>query len=143
MTTTTPCTTHPDLFFAGHIEYGTDDHGGPPKRLTDRATDLSTQARAACLLRCPLAQLRACAQAALDGDSAYGVWAGVQLPGGQTRKLPQLAEKRELLAGIASGAIDPYTHPSNQALLAQREDLALFPAPRPVAARRLQHAVSA
>jgi hypothetical protein len=62
--------------------------------------------------------LRVCAQAALDNRESYGVWAGVQLPGGQTRKIPVLNSKREILAGIADGSIDPYTHPSNADILA-------------------------
>ena len=56
---------------------------------------------------------------ALQLKAEYGVWAGVQLPGGQNRKIPQLLAKREILKGIADATINPRTHPSNTALIAQ------------------------
>lgn len=124
-----PCSADPDLFFGGHIEYETTDRGGPPLAMTQHAQHLSDRARTECLRKCPLAQMRRCAQTALDSGAPYGVWAGVQLPGGQTRKIPVLQEQRKILAGIACGEIDPRTHPSSAELLDRTDQLALF-APR-------------
>lgn len=124
-----PCAQNPDLFFGGHTEYQGQDRGGPSLEMKDRARQLSHAARSVCLHRCPLAQIRQCAQAALDGREAYGVWAGVQLPGGQTRKLPVLNAQRAILAGIADGSIDPYTHPSNADIMAADRVSVLTPRP--------------
>ncbi|MGD9622278.1 MAG: WhiB family transcriptional regulator [Mycolicibacterium sp.] len=135
---TYPCHADPDLFFGGHIEYETTDRGGPPLHMTQRAQHLSARARNECLRKCPLEQMRRCAKTALESGAPYGVWAGVQLPGGQTRKIPVLQEQRKILAGIANGDIDPRTHPSNADLLAHTDQLALFaprqgrPAPTPM-----------
>ena len=125
---TTPCSKDPDLFFGGHTEYVGQTRGGPSLAMKDRAKHQSDLARTQCLRHCPLAQQRACAQLALDSGAAYGVWAGVQLPGGQTRKIPALNAKREILAGIASGSIDPLTHSSNADILAN--DAVTLLAPR-------------
>lgn len=114
---TNPCSADPDLFFGGHTEYEGQDRGGPSLEMRQRAAHFSAVARAACLLHCPLAQQRTCAQTALDTGAAYGVWAGVQLPGGQTRKLEVLGAQREILRGIADGSIDPRTHVSNAKLM--------------------------
>ncbi|GAT07690.1 WhiB family transcriptional regulator [Mycolicibacterium novocastrense] len=121
---TNPCTADPELFFGGHTEYDDNDRdsrghgrGGPTLEMRQRAAHLSAVARTACLTRCPLAQQRTCAQIALDTGATYGVWAGVQLPGGQTRKIPVLNAQREILAGIADGSINPRTHPSNARLM--------------------------
>jgi WhiB family redox-sensing transcriptional regulator len=96
--------------------------GGPTLEMMQRAAGLSETARTACLLRCPLAQQRRCAKEALNQDVAYGVWAGVQLPGDLPRKIPVLNAQREILQGIAEGTIDPRTHPSNAPLLRAASD---------------------
>lgn len=131
-----PCSGKTALFFGGHIEYEEGQVGGPPKPRRLQAESQSIQARRLCM-QCPLATLRECAQFALDSDNEYGVWAGVQLPGHQTRKAAELAEQRELLQGIADGSIDPYTHVSNDELFVPSDgQLVLFPGhqdPTPVA----------
>jgi WhiB family redox-sensing transcriptional regulator len=121
-TTAPPCSADPDLFFGGHTEREDGNMGGPTLEVMQRAARLSETARAACLLRCPLAQQRRCAREALHQDVAYGVWAGVQLPGDLPRKIPVLNAQREILRGIAEGTIDPRTHPSNAALLHSASD---------------------
>jgi WhiB family redox-sensing transcriptional regulator len=122
-----PCSGQTPLFFGGHTEYEDGERGGPTKRLLTQAKSQSMQARRLCM-QCPLATLRACAQFALDSDNEYGVWAGVQLPGHQTRKAAELAEQRALLAKIANGSIDPYTHESNEELFTPQDgQLVLFP----------------
>lgn len=122
-----PCSEQTQLFFGGHIEYEDGERGGPPKHLRMQADSQSLQARRLCM-QCPLATLRECAQFALDSDNEYGVWAGVQLPGHQTRKAAELVQQRELLQGIANGSIDPYTHESNEELFAPHDgQLVLFP----------------
>jgi WhiB family redox-sensing transcriptional regulator len=121
-TTTVPCSADPDLFFGGHTEREDGDMGGPTLEVMQRAARLSETARTACLLRCPLAQQRRCAKEALKQDVTYGVWAGVQLPGDLARKVPVLNAQREILRGIAEGAIDPRTHPSNASLLNAASD---------------------
>jgi len=117
-----PCSADPDLFFGGHTEREDGDMGGPTLEVMQRAARLSEAARTACLLRCPLAQQRRCAKEALNQDVAYGVWAGVQLPGDLARKVPVLNAQREILRGIAEGTIDPRTHPSNAPLLRAASD---------------------
>jgi WhiB family redox-sensing transcriptional regulator len=87
-----------------------------------RASDQSALARTMCLRECPLAQQRICAQSALDNGEEWGVWAGVQLSGGQSRKKPELAEKREILRRIAVGEINSRQLYDNAALLAKTED---------------------
>jgi WhiB family redox-sensing transcriptional regulator len=121
-TAVAPCSVDPDLFFGGHTEREDGDMGGPTLEVMQRAARLSETARTACLLRCPLAQQRRCAKEALNQDVAYGVWAGVQLPGDLARKIPVLNAQREVLRGIAEGTIDPRTHPSNAALLRAGSD---------------------
>lgn len=116
-TATAPCSADPDLFFGGHTEREDGDMGGPTLEVMQRAARLSETARTACLLHCPRAQQRRCAREALNQDVAYGVWAGVQLPGDLARKIPVLNAQREILRGIAEGTIDPRTHPSNASLL--------------------------
>jgi WhiB family transcriptional regulator, redox-sensing transcriptional regulator len=111
-----PCHRDPDLFFAGNPEYE-EDRSGTWVGLVRQATRLSALARTICLRECPLAQQRVCAQNALDNKEAYGVWAGVQLPGGQSRKIPMLEEKRAVLRRIAAGDINPSQLPDNAALL--------------------------
>ncbi|MBB5163551.1 WhiB family transcriptional regulator [Mycobacterium sp. AZCC_0083] len=117
-----PCSADPDLFFGGHTEREDGDMGGPTLEVMQRAARLSETARTACLLRCPLAQQRRCAKEALHQEIAYGVWAGVQLPGDLARKIPVLNAQREILRGIADGTIDPRTHPSNAPLLRAASD---------------------
>jgi WhiB family redox-sensing transcriptional regulator len=121
-TAAAPCSADPDLFFGGHTEREDGDMGGPTLEVMQRAARLSETARTACLLRCPLAQQRRCAKEALNQDVAYGVWAGVQLPGDLARKIPVLNAQREILRGIAEGTIDPRTHPSNASLLRAASD---------------------
>lgn len=123
-----PCTGHEKLFFGGHNEYKDGERGGPRKEQMLAAAANSRRARRLCM-QCPLATMRTCAQFALDTDNEYGVWASVQLPGGQTRKLPELIAQRDLLAAIADGSIDPYTHDSNADLFEPHDDdqLVLFP----------------
>lgn len=122
-----PCSGQTQIFFGGHTEHEDGERGGPTKQLLTRAKSQSIQARRLCM-QCPAATLRACAQFALDNDDEYGVWAGVQLPGHQTRKAAELAEQRKLLAKIANGSIDPYTHESNEELFAPHDgQLVLFP----------------
>lgn len=133
-----PCHNDPDLFFGGHMEYENTYRGGPSQEMRDRASHLSARARTQCLTRCPLDQMRRCAQTALESKVTYGVWAGVQLPGGQTRKIPILNDRREILAAIADGTSDPRTLPGSAALLSRSEQLTLIPgrqgppAPTPV-----------
>jgi WhiB family redox-sensing transcriptional regulator len=128
--TTYPCTSNPELFFGGHIEIDGGGRGGPSLEERQRAAHQSALARIACLRHCPLAQQRQCARLALQLKAEYGVWAGVQLPGGQNRKIPQLLAKREILKGIADATINPRTHPSNTALIAQGPN-AVAPLPQP------------
>lgn len=124
---TKPCTGHTKLFFGGHNEYEDGERGGPRKEQMLAAEANSRRARKLCM-QCPIAKMRTCAQFALDTDNAWGVWAGVQLPGNQTRKIPVLMQQRELLLGIADGSIDPYTHESNADLFEPHDDqLVLFP----------------
>ncbi|MGV9798829.1 WhiB family transcriptional regulator [Mycobacterium sp. NPDC003449] len=118
-----PCASDPDLFFGAHT-----DQSGPSVEMKQRAAHLSKVARTRCIRECPLAQQKLCAQTALDTNATYGVWAGVQLPGVQTRKIPQLNAAREILQGIVDGSIDPSTHPSNRELF-RGSQLALL-APR-------------
>jgi WhiB family redox-sensing transcriptional regulator len=122
VTAAAPCSADPDLFFGGHTEREDGDMGGPTLEVMQRAARLSETARTACLVRCPLAQQRRCAKEALNQDVAYGVWAGVQLPGDLARKVPVLNSQREILRGIAEGTIDPRTHPSNASLLRAASD---------------------
>ncbi|MCT7373007.1 WhiB family transcriptional regulator [Mycolicibacterium llatzerense] len=127
---TKPCTDRTQLFFGGHNEYEDGERGGPRKEQILAAEVNSRRARRLCM-QCPLALMRTCAEFALFSGDSFGVWAGVQLPGNQTRKLPLLIKQRELLTGIADGTIDPYTHESNDDLFESHgdEQLVLFPEP--------------
>lgn len=107
----TPCAADPELFFGAHVERRS--KGGPSPEELDRAAFLSKAARTKCIRECPLAQQRECARNALNNGEAWGVWAGVQLPGSQHRKVPQLEKARKVLQGIADGVIDPRTDPIN------------------------------
>ena len=107
-----PCTTDPDLWFG----YCDDDNAdGIAKSRVYEAAALT--ARTLCLRRCPLAQQRRCAAYALEGQEAFGVWAGVKLPGGQWRQRHELDRARGLLRRIAAGEVTPREIPENAALL--------------------------
>lgn len=123
-----PCSDRVNLFFGGHPEYAGQDRGGPSLEMKEVAANKSRHARALCMT-CPLADMRECAQIALNSGDQYGVWAGVQLPSGQSRKIPELEAKRQILAGIADGSINPRTHPSNDDLFDQPLADHLPPAP--------------
>lgn len=111
-----PCATNPELWFG----YPDDDSGDGAAKA--RAYERSaTEARIQCLRRCPLAQQRLCAERAVKHREEYGVWAGVNLPGGQYRKRGQLAEAHDVLRRIAAGEINARQLPENTALLARNE----------------------
>src|SRR5574337_468272 len=76
-----PCSSNPDLWFG----YADDDaaDGAAKARVYEQS---ATAARLICLRRCPLEQQRRCAALAIERGEEYGVWAGVQLPGGQYRE---------------------------------------------------------
>lgn len=128
-----PCSDSVDLFFGGHPEYAGQDRGGPSLEMKEAAANKSRHARALCMT-CPLADMRECAQIALTSGDQYGVWAGVQLPSGQSRKIPELEAKRKILAGIADGSINPRHHPSNDDLVDQPLDADHRPPPPPASA---------
>lgn len=103
----TPCRHDPDLWFAENPD----------------------PARIQCLLACPLAAQRACAQVALDASDHYGVWAGVALPGRERRA--KLDSARVLLRKIAEG-LPPTQLKYNQKLLREHaETLRRQQQPRP------------
>jgi hypothetical protein len=54
-----------------------------------------------CRDHCPLAQQMVCAGEALESNAAYGVWAGVSLPGAQYRNRGALEQARARLRKIA------------------------------------------
>lgn len=114
-----PCTTDPDLWFG----YADDDasDGAAKARVYEQS---ATRARTLCLRRCPLAQQRQCARAAVEGGEEYGVWAGVKLPGGQYRKRHELARAHAVLRQIADGSINPRELPASAELLSRHEDQA-------------------
>lgn len=122
-----PCSADPDLWFG----YADDDasDGAAKARVYEQS---ATKARTLCLRRCPLAQQRLCARAAVEAGEEYGVWAGVKLPGGQYRKRHQLAHAHRILRQIAEGVINPRELPESAELLA-RTDL------EPVAAVSVVH----
>ncbi|MCV7191749.1 WhiB family transcriptional regulator [Mycolicibacterium brumae] len=110
-----PCAADPDLWFGYPDD---DDTDGQAKA---RAYELaSLEARTACVRRCPLAQQRRCAGYAVEQGEAFGVWAGVKLPGNQYRKRHELARAHQLLAQIAAGEITPRELPENAPLLRRR-----------------------
>lgn len=110
-----PCASDPDLWFG----YPDDDEGdGSAKGRAYEAAAL--EARTLCLRRCPLAQQRRCARYAVEHGEAYGVWAGVKLPGNQYRKRHELARAHELLTRIANGELTPRELPENLPLLRRR-----------------------
>jgi WhiB family redox-sensing transcriptional regulator len=113
-----PCSLEPDLWFG----YADDDasDGAAKARVYEQS---ATRARTICLRRCPLAQQRACARAAVEGGEEYGVWAGVKLPGGQYRKRHQLAHAHAVLRRIADGQLNPRELPESAELLARSEAL--------------------
>lgn len=111
-----PCTSNPELWFGYPDDDGGD--GAAKARIYERS---ATEARVQCLRRCPLAQQRRCAEWAVKHQEAWGVWAGVKLPGGQYRKREQLAHAHEMLRRIAAGEINARELPENAALLARRE----------------------
>jgi WhiB family redox-sensing transcriptional regulator len=94
---TSPCSADPDKWF------GYQPEGVHRARVDKRAI---TEARLACLLRCPLAHQRACAREAVRQANEYGVWAGVELPGREPRKEAELTRARQTLQDIADG-VDP------------------------------------
>ena len=111
-----PCAADPELWFGYSDD---DDTDGAAKA---RAYETSSvEARRICLRRCPLAQQRRCAAHAVDAGVAYGVWAGVKLPGGQYRKRHELARAHEVLGQIAAGELNPRQLPENSALLESRQ----------------------
>lgn len=112
-----PCSTNPELWF-GY----TDDDGGDGAAKARVYEQSATEARLLCLRRCPLAQQRRCAAYAIEHGEAYGVWAGVKLPGGQHRKRHQLAQAHAILRRIAAGEINSRQLPDNTALLTRREN---------------------
>lgn len=116
-----PCEGQRDLFFGGHVEFEAIDDARPIKVARRKAHQLSIRSRRICMT-CPLAEIKWCAQTALECPNSYGVWAGVQLPGGQTRKLDELTAARAILAGIAAGTIDPYARPGNADLYDSLDD---------------------
>jgi WhiB family transcriptional regulator, redox-sensing transcriptional regulator len=79
--------------------------------------DAMVQARLRCLRECPLASQQACARTALAQEAAFGIWAGIELPGCQQRQRPKLLEARELLEGVASGRVLARDVPRNRLLL--------------------------
>lgn len=113
-----PCSIEPDLWFG----YADDDasDGAAKARVYEQS---ATRARTICLRRCPLAQQRACARAAVEAGEEYGVWAGVKLPGGQYRKRHQLAHAHDVLQRIADGQLNPRELPESAELLARSEAL--------------------
>jgi WhiB family redox-sensing transcriptional regulator len=113
-----PCSLEPDLWFG----YADDDasDGAAKARVYEQS---ATRARTICLRRCPLAQQRACARAAVEGGEEYGVWAGVKLPGGQYRKRAQLAHAHDVLQRIADGQLNPRELPESAELLSRSEAL--------------------
>lgn len=116
---TSPCTANPELWFG----FPDDDEGDGATKA--RAYEQSaTEARIQCLRKCPLAQQRLCAQRAVAHGEAYGVWAGVKLPGGQYRKREQLARAHRVLQRIAAGDINARQLPENATLLARHENAA-------------------
>lgn len=116
-----PCEGQRELFFGGHVEFEAIDDARPIKVARRKAHQLSIRSRRICMT-CPLAEIKWCAQTALECPNSYGVWAGVQLPGGQTRKLDELTAARAILAGIANGTINPYNHPGNADLYDSLDD---------------------
>ena len=107
-----PCTTDPDLWFGYCDDDSTD---GTSKARVYQAAALT--ARTLCLRRCPLAQQRRCARYALEGGEAFGVWAGIKLPGNQWRQRRELDRARAHLRRIAAGEVTPREIPENDALL--------------------------
>lgn len=86
-----PCAGRADIWFAEETE-------------TESAESVAASiayAQRMCATRCPLAQRAQCARDALTNDDAYGVWAGVFLPGAQHRNRDDLAKARERLRLIA------------------------------------------
>ena len=98
----TPCTTAKK----GAAWFPYDDSDRQNRSRANRLK--AAKAAELCRTQCPLATQRRCARKALETPiAAYGIWAGVELPGISHRFKDELAAGKALLRRIADGELDP------------------------------------